>query len=172
MSQPYVGEIRLVGFNFAPVGWMICNGATLSIADNSTLFNLIGTTYGGDGQQTFAIPDLQCRAPIHQGSGFVIGQKAGEETVTLTPNQMPVHTHPPQAASAGTSTPTNSPQNNVWSGWTGGQFTAQFTAQVPAVNMNAAAIGAAGGSQPHDNMPPFLVVNYIISLFGVYPSQN
>jgi microcystin-dependent protein len=168
MSQPYVGEIRMMACNFQVNGWNFCNGAVISIAENDTLFNLIGTTYGGDGQQTFQLPDLQGRAPVHQGTGFVIGQKSGVETVTLIPSQMPIHTHVPQAASAATGNPANSPANNVWSGWTGGQF----VAPPPSVNMNPAAVGQAGGSQPHDNMPPYQVINFIISLFGVYPSQN
>lgn len=172
MSQPYVGEIRLFPGNFAPAGWAICNGALLPISENETLFNLIGITYGGDGQSTFALPDLQSRAPIHQGTTngttYVIGQTGGVENVTLTVNQIPAHTHVPQAAIGATGNPANSPAGNIWSGWTGGQF----TAQAPAVNMNAAAIGADGGSQPHDNMVPFLTINYIISLFGVFPSQT
>jgi microcystin-dependent protein len=154
--------------NFAPQGWAICDGSILSIASNDTLFNLIGTTYGGDGQSTFALPDLRGRAPIHQGNGFVIGQAGGVEAVTLTINQLPVHNHVPQAAIGATGNPANSPAGNIWSGWTGGQF----TTQAPAVNMNAAAINTDGGSQPHDNMVPFLAINFIISLFGVFPSQT
>ena len=168
MSNPYVGEIRMFPGNFAPQGWAICDGSILSIASNDTLFNLIGTTYGGDGQSTFALPDLRGRAPIHQGNGFVIGQAGGVEAVTLTINQLPVHNHVPQAAIGATGNPANSPAGNIWSGWTGGQF----TTQAPAVNMNAAAINTDGGSQPHDNMVPFLAINFIISLFGVFPSQT
>jgi microcystin-dependent protein len=154
--------------NFAPSGWAICDGSILPIAENDVLFNLIGITYGGDGQSTFALPDLRGRAPIHQGNGFVIGQAGGVEAVTLTINQLPVHNHVPQAAIGATGNPANSPAGNVWSGWTGGQF----TTQAPAVNMNAAAINTDGGSQPHDNMVPFLAINFIISLFGVFPSQG
>jgi microcystin-dependent protein len=174
MSNPYVGEIRIFPGNFAPNGWAICDGSLLAISENETLFTLIGTTYGGDGVSTFALPDLRGRAPIHQGTNpsngatYFIGQAGGAETVTLTPGQMPAHSHVPQAAIGATGNPANSPANNVWSGWTGGQF----TAQAPAVNLNAAAIGANGGSQPHENMVPFLVINFIISLYGIYPSPT
>src|ERR1035437_3444096 len=168
MSNPYVGEIRMFPGNFAPQGWAICDGSILSIASNDTLFNLIGTTYGGDGQSTFALPDLRGRAPIHQGNGFVIGQAGGVEAVTLPINQLPVHNHVPQAAIGAAGNPANSPAGNIWSGWTGGQFPTQAL----AVNMNAAAINTDGGSQPHDNMVPVLAINFIISLFGVFPSQT
>jgi len=172
MSSPYVGEIRIFAGNFAPVGWAFCDGSQLAISQNDVLFQLIGTTYGGDGVNTFNLPDLRSRAPIHQGTGgggaYVIGQFAGVETIPLTTNQIPAHSHVPQAAIGGSGNPANSPAGNVWSGWTGGQF----TTQAPSVPMDAAAIGSAGGSQPHDNMPPFLVINFIISLFGVFPTQN
>ena len=168
MSQPYIGEIRMVACNFAINGWAFCDGSLQSIANNSTLFNLIGTTYGGDGVNTFALPDLRGRVPVHQGAGFIIGQLSGAEAVTLTPSQIPLHTHVPQAASGASSAPVNSPANTVWSGWTGGQF----SAQAPSVSLHAAAVGAAGNSQPHDNMPPFQTINFVISLFGVYPSQT
>jgi len=172
MSQPFVGEIRIFAGNFAPVGWAFCDGSLLAISENEVLFQLIGTTYGGDGQSTFALPDLRSRAPIHQGtaagSNYVMGQLAGVESVTLTTNQIPAHSHVPQAAIGASGNPANSPANNVWSGWTGGQF----TTQAPGVSLSAAAVGSAGGSQPHDNMPPFLVINFIISLYGIFPTQN
>ena len=158
--------------NFAPSGWGFCDGSLLPISEYETLFNLIGTTYGGDGQQTFAVPDLRGRAPVHvgsdgQGNSYAIGQILGVESVTLTTNQIPLHSHAPQAViTSGDSS--NSPANNYWSGWTGGPF----SNQPPSVNLSAAAIGQAGGSQPHDNMPPFLVINFIISFFGIYPSQS
>lgn len=167
MSSPYIGEIRLFAGNFAPVGWQFCDGSLLPISENDTLFNLIGTTYGGDGQSTFAVPDLRSRVPIHQGTGFALAQAAGEETVTLTVNQIPSHTH----AAGGNDTTTNSstsPANNLWRNWQDNQFAA------PPANttMNVGAIAAAGGSQPHDNMLPFVAINYIISLFGIYPSPT
>ena len=158
----------MMGCNFAPQGWAFCDGSLMAISQNDTLFNLIGTTYGGDGVSTFALPNLSGRVPVHQGSGFVIGQLGGQENVTLTNNQIPNHTHVPQAAIGATGNPANSPANNVWSCWTGGQF----TAQAPGANMHAAAVGSSGGSQPHDNMVPFLTLNFVISLFGIFPSQN
>jgi microcystin-dependent protein len=163
----------MIGCNFAPNGWAFCDGSLQPIAQNTVLFQLIGTTYGGDGQQTFALPNLLGRTPIHQGTDtqgnpYTIGQLSGVETVTLTPSQMPAHSHVPQAAIGATGNPANSPAGNVWSGWTGGQF----TTQAPAVSLDAAAVGSDGGSQPHDNMVPFLAISFIISLFGVFPSQN
>ena len=166
MSNPYVGEIRIFAGNFAPAGWMLCNGALLPISENETLFNLIGTTYGGDGEETFALPNLQSRVPIHQGSGFTLAQVGGAETVTLNVNQIPVHSHVPQANSnPGTQ---SSPSGGVWAQSTLGQF----SSAIPNVPMAAAALQNAGGSQPHDNMLPFVCLNYIISLFGIFPSQT
>ena len=166
MSSPYVGEIRMFAGNFAPAGWMLCQGQLLPISGNETLFNLIGTTYGGDGQSTFALPNLQSRVPVHQGAGFTLAQTSGEETVTLTVQQLPVHSHVPQAKSvAGNQA---SPAGNVWAA----SSLNQYTANAPSSSMDAAALGMAGGSQPHDNMVPFLVINFIISLFGVFPSQT
>jgi microcystin-dependent protein len=169
MSQPFVGEIRMFAGNFAPVGWMLCQGQLLSIAENDVLFNLIGTTYGGDGQQTFALPDLRGRMPLHQGTGvggtFIIGEMAGVETVTLTTNQIPAHSHVPQANTNGSA---NVPGGNTWAGWTG----SQYSDQAPNALMASGALGSAGGSQPHDNMPPYLTINFIISMFGIFPSQT
>lgn len=167
MSQPYVGEIRMFAGNFAPVGWAFCNGALLAISDNPTLFQLIGTTYGGDGQTTFALPDLQSRVPVHVGSGFSLGQAAGAESVTLTTLQIPAHSHVPQCNS--NSGGVTSPQNNYWGGVTANN---PYSSAASDSSMNSASIGLAGGSQPHDNMIPFLAVNFIISLFGVFPSQS
>ena len=164
MGTPYIGEIRMFGGNFAPVGWAFCNGQTLSISQNSALFNLIGTTYGGDGTQTFNLPDLQGRLPVHQGPGFVIGTKAGSETVTLTGSQVPGHTHGAGAKLQGT---TNTPGGNVYAG--GGPSLYKTN---PGAQMNAATIGPNAGGQPHDNMMPFLTVSFIIALEGIYPSQN
>ncbi|HEU5001869.1 MAG TPA: tail fiber protein [Actinomycetota bacterium] len=166
MGTPFVGEIRMFAGNFAPVGWMLCQGQILPIADNDVLFNLIGTTYGGDGQTTFALPNLQSRVPVHVGPGFALGQAAGVESVTLSTAQIPSHSHVPMANSAGGQ---NGPSNSVW-----GQSTSvNLYAPGPAsLAMNPAAIGGAGGSQPHDNMLPFVVVNFIISLFGIFPSQS
>jgi microcystin-dependent protein len=167
MSGPFVGEIRMFGGNFAPAGWSFCNGALIPIDQNPTLFQLIGTTYGGDGQSTFALPNLQSRVPVHVGPGFALGQTGGAETVTLTVSQVPAHAHVPQADVNAASLP--SPANNVWAA---NSSLSPYSNAAPGQNMDPGAIGSAGGSQPHDNMLPFLVVNFIISLFGVFPSQT
>ena len=171
MAQPYVGEIRMFGGNFAPAGWMFCNGQLLSIADNDTLFQLIGTTYGGDGQSTFALPQLQSRVPIHQGSGpglstYQLAESGGTESVTITTQTMPTHRHVPMASNAGSS---ETPTSNYWANSILGK---PYGPPPTTVTMNAQTIGAIGGSQPHDNMIPYLCVNYIISLFGIFPSPN
>jgi microcystin-dependent protein len=167
MSQPFVGEIRMFAGNFAPLNWAFCNGAILQIAENETLFQLIGTTYGGDGVQTFALPNLQSRIPIHMGAGYVQGQRGGAESVTLISNQLPLHTHTPQAnASTGTQP---SPQNNLWAANT---TLHNYAAGTPTAVMASTAVGMAGGSQPHENMVPYQVISFIISLFGIFPSQS
>ncbi len=171
MAQPYVGEVRMFAGNFAPAGWMFCEGQLLPISENETLFQLIGTTYGGDGQVTFALPDLRGRVPIHQGQGpglqnYTLAQTGGVESVTLTQNQVPIHTHAPVASNTGAS---DSPANNFWGNTTTGK---PFSPAPPTVQMNAGTITAMGGSQPHDNMIPFLCVSYIISLFGIFPSPS
>jgi microcystin-dependent protein len=166
MSEPYVGEIRMVGFNFAPNGWALCNGQLLAISENTTLFTLIGTTYGGDGQNTFGLPNLQGRIPFHQGNSFVMGQIAGTETATLVTNQLPAHTHALAASSAAGTQP--APTGGYWAQST----LAEYSTEAAAHTMAPTAVGSTGGSQPHDNMPPFLVINFVISLFGIFPSQN
>jgi microcystin-dependent protein len=169
MSQPYVGQILAVGFNFAPVGWAFCDGSLQAISENETLYTLLGTTYGGDGVNTFALPDLRGRVLIHQGGGFVMGQQGGTETVTLAATQLPAHTHALQASNLAGSTNTPTSATNLATTSTPVPIYAP-----PGTNVALApqAIGASGGSQPHDNLQPLLVVNYIISLFGVFPSQN
>jgi microcystin-dependent protein len=167
MSSPFIGEIRMFAGNFAPAGWAFCNGAILPIDQNPALFQLIGTTYGGDGQSTFALPNLQSRVPVHVGPGFALGQSGGAETVTLTTSQIAAHSHVPQCfASAGNQ---NSPSGNVWAD---SGSASVYSNAAPNLAMAAAAVGSAGGSQPHDNMVPFLVINFILSLFGVFPSQS
>ncbi len=166
MSLPYVGEIRMFAGNFAPVGWAFCQGQLLAIAGYSTLFNLIGTTYGGDGVTTFGLPNLSSRVPVHQGPGFTLGQAGGAETVTLAVSQLPAHAHVPQANS-GTGTQTN-PAHQVWAA----SSNFPYSTNPPNVDMTAAGVSSDGGSQPHDNMLPFLTINFIISFFGVFPSQN
>ena len=169
MGTPFVGEIRMFAGNFAPAGWMFCQGQLLPISENETLFQLIGTTYGGDGQSTFALPNLSSRVPIHQGSGFTLADAAGAESVTLTTSQIPAHTHVPQASTSSVSPPNvSSPAGAVWAQ----SVLNDYSTAAPSQAMNAAAIGSSGGSQPHDNMIPFLVINFIISLFGIFPSQT
>lgn len=167
MAQPYVGEIRMFGGNFAPVGWQFCEGQLLPISENETLFQLIGTTYGGDGESTFALPDLRGRLPIHQGNAFVLAETGGAEEVTLTANQIPVHTHA-LLASSGPGTGT-SPTGKVVAESPG---ISALIEDVTNTNMNAAAIAPTGGSQPHTNFQPYLCVNFIISLFGIFPSPT
>jgi microcystin-dependent protein len=166
MSQPFIGEIRMFGGNFAPVNWAFCNGQTLAIAQYDALFALIGTTYGGDGQSTFNLPDLRGRVPIHQGSGFVIGQLAGSEAVTLITAQIPAHSH--TVAALGTANAT-SPANAVYGGNTSDAI---YTSNTPGTAMNNGVVSSGGSSQPHDNMMPFGVVSFIICLNGIFPSQS
>ncbi|MEO8135993.1 MAG: tail fiber protein [Betaproteobacteria bacterium] len=173
MGEPFIGEIRMFGGNFPPAGWALCQGQLMAISQNDTLFTLIGTTYGGDGQETFGIPDLQGRCPMHAGQGpgisqtYQLGEKAGVESVTLGTNQIPIHTHGFLASTgvASSLTPTN-------------QIVAQsaqraiYYEDTSTTNLAANSLAPAGGSQPHENMQPFLCINFIISLFGVFPSQN
>jgi microcystin-dependent protein len=169
MAEPFVGEIRMFAGNFAPAGWQMCNGQLLAIEQNTALFSILGTTYGGDGIQTFALPNLQGSVPLHTGNGFILGQSGGEQTVTLTVGQMPNHTHIPQCVNAKATKP--NPVGNVWAQDAAG-ITAEYSAVAPNAAMSGAAIGAAGGSQPHDNMQPYLAVTFIIALFGIFPSRN
>jgi microcystin-dependent protein len=167
MAQPYVGEIRMFGGNFAPVGWMFCEGQLLPISENETLFQLIGTTYGGDGEETFALPDLHGRLPMHQGNGRILAEKAGTEEVTLTIQQIPVHTHPILGAAVGGDQ--NSPGGNL----SANSFNVTpYINSAPDDNFNAQAITPVGGSQPHTNFQPYLCINFIISLFGIFPSPT
>jgi microcystin-dependent protein len=167
MAQPYVGEIRMFAGNFAPAGWMFCEGQLLPISENETLFQLIGTTYGGDGESTFALPDLRGRVPIHFGNGFTLAETGGVETVTLTVSQIPAHSHP-YLASTSASTDAN-PQSNVAS--QAGTFFPYLNV-APSVAMAPQAVSSTGGSQPHNNFQPYLCVDFIISLFGIFPSQT
>ncbi|HEX8305561.1 MAG TPA: tail fiber protein [Jatrophihabitans sp.] len=165
MSDPYIGEIRMFGGNFAPVGWLLCQGQTLPISQFDALFNLIGTTYGGDGQQSFQLPNLQGRIPIHATNGFPLGQVSGVETVTLTTNQLPIHTHQPVGSMVAQST---SPNNNYWASYAN----MDFSTQAPAAPMAPNALSPSGGNQPHNNMPPYLAINFIIATEGIYPPPN
>ena len=170
MSNPFVGEIRMFAGSFAPAGWAFCSGQLLPISENETLFQLIGTTYGGDGQSTFALPDLRGRIPMHQGSSNIIGEMAGVESVTLTVQQIPIHSHPVICSSSVGNQ--DVPTNNIFASSTD-QVYFTPTAGLP---INAAmrnnAITGTGGSQPHENMAPFLVISFIISLFGIFPPPN
>ena len=169
MAQPYVGEIRMFAGNFAPAGWMFCEGQLLPISENETLFQLIGTTYGGDGESTFALPDLCGRIPLHQGNGVNLAEQGGTEQVTLTPQQIPAHTHPLRGA--GNTASGNSPANKAFAGTTGATIFPYGTDQ-PLTTLHPNTIGPAGGNQPHTNFQPYLCVNFIISLFGIFPSRT
>ncbi len=166
MASPYIGEIRLFAGNFAPSGWMTCDGQLVAISDNDTLFNLIGTTYGGDGQETFALPDLRGRVPIHMGGIYTLAESGGEETVTLTTSQIPAHPHGVQATSGGATS--TSPQGNALAAGN----TVVYAASGTAVALAPTALGPNSGGQPHENRMPYLSLTFIISLYGVYPSPN
>jgi len=184
MSNPFLGEIRLFAGNFNPRGWAFCNGALLAISQNDALYALLGTTFGGDGVNTFGLPDLQGRLPVGQGTGpglssYVVGQKGGTETVTLNTNQMPIHSHTFFANTAAgsldrpgaTAQPAKAQQS------VGGQSALLYVipgnqSPITTVNMNAANVQATGGSQPHENLMPVLAINYIIALEGIFPSRN
>ncbi|BCH25349.1 microcystin dependent MdpB family protein [Mesorhizobium sp. L-8-10] len=179
MSDPYIGEIRLFAGNFAPAGWALCQGQLMPIAENDALFTLIGTTYGGDGQQTFALPDLQGRVPLHQGTlagnTYVIGERSGTESVTLTTTQLPIHNH--RVGSTGQPGTTGTPSSSTIVADEGPANIASVFAYQPfdgtnQVQISAASVSQVGGNQPHDNMQPYLTLNYIISLFGIFPSQS
>jgi microcystin-dependent protein len=167
MAQPYVGEIRIFAGNFNPSGWMFCEGQLLPISEYETLFNLIGTTYGGDGQSTFALPDMRGRIPLHFGNGFTLAETGGVETVTLTVPQIAAHTHALLGSANNASS--TSAANNVPA------TTPNYTPYI-AANANSPmapqSISTVGGSQPHENFQPYLCVDFIISLFGIFPSQT
>ncbi len=173
MAQPYVGEIRMFGGNFAPAGWMFCDGQLLPISENETLFQLIGTTYGGDGESTFALPDLRGRLPIHFGSStggstYILAETGGVEEVTLTTNQIPSHTHTVLGSTGIASNPT--PNGLTFATASGGDVynTNPGTPQ----SLFASTVSSIGGSQPHTNFQPYLCVSFIISLFGIFPSPT
>jgi microcystin-dependent protein len=167
MAQPYVGEIRLFAGNFAPAGWMFCEGQLLPISENETLFQLIGTTYGGDGQSTFGLPDMRGRLPMHQGNGFILAEPGGAEEITLTSQQIPSHTHLFLASADQANSP--NPAAHVLAETVS---TTPYFAGPPAVPLAPQSVGPAGGSQPHTNFQPYQCINYIISLFGIFPSPT
>jgi microcystin-dependent protein len=175
MAQPYLAEIKMVSFNFAPKGWALCNGQLLAINQNQALFSLLGTTYGGDGRTTFALPDLQGRAPVHAGQGaglsdYVLGARSGQESVTLNAPQMPAHAHTLQASATPASA--NDPAGNVLA------KKAKFGVDMyhddtgPVTQMRPSALSPAGGSQPHDNIQPYLTLNFVIAVQGIFPSRD
>ena len=169
MAQPYVGEIRMFAGNFAPAGWMFCEGQLLPISENETLFQLIGTTYGGDGESTFALPDLRGRIPIHQGNGFILAETGGAEEISLTVAQIPAHGHAALAAIDPASS--TSPTGQVLALTQLATITPYGTDN-PLVSLSPGSVGPVGGSQPHTNFQPYLCVNFIISLFGIFPSPT
>ncbi|MEP6819607.1 MAG: tail fiber protein [bacterium] len=163
MAQPFLGEVKIISWNFAPRGWAFCNGQLLPINQNQALFSILGTTYGGNGQTTFALPNLQGRVPVYVGQGLTLGQAGGEQAHTLSQPEMPTHTHIPTANSGAASV--GLPAGNFWSA------TGSYAAQ-PNNTMNPAGTTPTGGSQAHDNMSPYLVLNFIIALQGIFPSRN
>jgi microcystin-dependent protein len=166
MGEPYIGEIRIMANSYTPAGWAPCNGQLMPISENDALFTLLGTTYGGDGQETFGLPNLQSRIPMHAGQS-ILAETGGQEAVTLLTNQIPVHTHPLLATTSLGSQTTPGGNTVAQSGtmqW--------FTEDTPGAALAAQAVTATGGSQPHDNMPPYLALNFVISLFGLFPSQT
>ncbi len=170
MSDPYVGEIRMFAGNFAPAGWALCQGQLVPISENETLFQLIGTTYGGDGQDTFALPNLNARFPVSTGTGpggtpFGIAQTGGADEVTVFPNQLPSHSHPVTAGSGATTSSANGAYPGAWAD-------SPYTTVAPDTTLASQQIGSQGGAQPHENRQPYLAMNFIISLFGVFPSQT
>jgi microcystin-dependent protein len=166
MSEPFLSEIKLVSFNFPPKGWALCNGQFLPINQNQALFALLGTTYGGNGQTTFALPNVRGRVPIHMGNGHTLGEAAGSTSVTVNIQQLPTHTHFVQATNNAAAS--DDPTNNVL-GQAGANVYASFQS---AAAMGAQMVTNVGGSQPHNNMMPYLVLNFIIALQGIFPSQN
>jgi len=170
MAQPYIGEIRMFAGNFAPAGWMFCEGQLLPISEYDTLFNLIGTTYGGDGQSTFALPDLRGRLPLHQGNGFILAETGGAEEITLTVNQIPAHSHPLLGSADLGSSP--DPAGNVLATSRTAGVDLYLEQTPPNANLDPGSISPVGGSQPHTNFQPYLCVDFIISLFGLYPSPT
>ncbi len=166
MSEPFLGEIRMMSFNFPPRGWALCNGQVLPINQNQALFSLLGTTYGGNGQTTFGLPDLQGSAPLHAGNGHTLGERGGEQSHTLSITELPMHTHILSASSSDASS--GSPTGNVF----GRALGNVYAAGQDLTSMNAEAVANVGGGQAHENMQPYLTISFCIALQGIYPSRN
>jgi microcystin-dependent protein len=165
MSEPFLGEIKIFGFNFPPRSWALCDGQILPINQNQALYSLLGTTYGGDGRTSFGLPDLRGRAPWHVGGGFSLGQKGGEETHSVSPGEMPTHTHTVAASSLPATTP--DPENAVWANGGVNAYAAEASA-----DLSPAAVASVGDGQGHENRPPYLTVSFCIALQGIFPSRN
>jgi microcystin-dependent protein len=163
VATPFLGEVKMISWNFPPKGWAFCNGQLLPINQNQALFSILGTTYGGDGRVNFALPDLRGRTPLHVGQGFTLGEKGGETAHTVNIGELPAHTHTPLANTAAANN--GQPASNFWSA-TGAYAASSNT------SMNPTTVLATGGSQPHENMSPYLVINFIIALQGIFPSRN
>lgn len=166
MAEPFLSEIRIFSFGIVPKGWALCNGQLLPINQNQALFALLGTTYGGNGETNFALPNLQGRIPIHMGAGFFLGQAGGEYAHTISNSEMPMHNHLVSASGAAASS--DSPAGNLWAV----SNSPAYAPLPPAVTLNAAVVSSVGGSQAHENMPPYLALNFCIALQGIFPSQN
>jgi microcystin-dependent protein len=170
MSEPYIGEIRMFGGFFAPAGWAFCDGSLMPISENDALFTLLGTTFGGDGQETFGLPDLQGRVPMHGGNGHTLGEQGGVETVTLSSQQLPAHQH----VAVGSTDPagSSSPQDRVLASLPAAGARSAYGTDPPYGPLDPTSLSPAGGSQPHDNLQPYTVISFIISLYGIFPSQT
>lgn len=163
MSEPFLGEIKMISWNFPPRGWAFCNGQLLPINQNQALFSILGTTYGGDGRMNFALPDLQGRTPVHAGNGISLGERGGETSHTLTTSEVPAHSHLPQGIET---QPDVGSSGGLWASHQNGYATQ------PTGAMDPSSVSTVGGSQPHENMSPYLVLNFVIALQGIFPSQN